>query len=187
MAVSSILNWGLVAAIAAGLAAPADNLAQSASPGSRTDAILEVTGTVTGWGGDNRYVYLRVLSDGTAECEPVRHEVPIIKKTLSPTQFTRIKAVLSQRNVARLGDKYETNFATVDDGSYWTIEIQRPIQPQFIRVVGFTPGLAKILKHPYPGGLVTLGCSIEKLRTVVTGEPNLPHSECAPVLGTTLQ
>jgi len=96
--------------------------------------------------------------------------------------------MVSDPKLSTLGPKYETRYAIVDSSTEWTIKIQRAEgEPQIIRVLEFSPGLAKTMKHPYPGALVTLGCTIEKLRTDVSGESISLDHECKKVLGTSKQ
>jgi hypothetical protein len=163
----------------------------SANPS--TGVVLEVIATHTTVENENTYVYLRVFSDKTAECQSSKHsnvekqELPTIKRKLTRDEFIRIKSVVSDPKLATLGPKYETRYAIVDSSTEWTIKIQRPGDPQTIRVLEFSPGLARTTKHPYPDALVKLGCSIQKLRADVSGESILLDYECQRVLGTLSQ
>ena len=186
----SLMQSMLVVIVALGLLAPADNFAQSPSPSPNVDILLEVIATHSAMTSEDRYVYLRVLSDRTAECQSSRHsnlakkDLLPVKKTLTQDEFIRIKSVVSEPKLASVGPKYETRYAIVDTWTEWTIKIQRPGQPQIIQVLEFSPGLARTMKHPYPDALVKLGCNIEKLRADVFGESNTLDSECKKALGT---
>jgi hypothetical protein len=189
---AALVKWMLVTVIALGLFAPADRFDQSFSSPLNADTILEVMATRITTVSQDKYVYLRVLSGGTAECQPssgfedtTRTEAPLIKKPLTQAEFIRIKSVLSERKLATVGPRYETRYANVDSWTEWAIKIQRASQQQLIQIVGFSPGLAKTMKHPYPIALVNLGCNIEGLRAEVLGEPHSIHSECERILGTT--
>jgi len=167
-------------------------LAQSPKVGA--EIILEVIATHTTMEREDKYVYLRVFSDRTAECQASKHsdvenkELPAVKNTLTQDDFIRLKSMVSDPKLSTLGPKYETRYAIVDSSTEWTIKIQRAAgEPQIIRVLEFSPGLAKTMKHPYPGALVTLGCTIEKLRTDVSGESISLDHECKKVLGTSKQ
>jgi hypothetical protein len=193
LAMRSLMQSMLVVMVALGLLAAADNFAQSPSPNS--DIVLEVIVTQTTMASEDRYVYLylRVFSDSTAECQSLKHsnsekkELLTVKKALTQDEFIRIKSVVSEPKLAAVGPKYETRYAIVDTSTEWTIKIQRPGQPQIIQVLEFSPGLARTMKHPYPDPLVKLGCNIEKLRADVSGESNTLDSECKRVLGTASQ
>jgi hypothetical protein len=145
-------------------------------------------------GSEDRYVYLRVFSDRTAECQSSKHsdaenkELTVFKKTLTQNEFIWIKSVVSDPKLSNLGPKYETRYAIVDSSTEWTIEIRRTTgEPQVIRVQEFSPGLAKTMKHPSPDVLVKLGCSIKKSRAAVSGESISLDDECQRVLGTSSQ
>jgi hypothetical protein len=187
----SLMHSTLVVMVALGLLAAADNSAQSPSLG--TDIVLEVTATHTKMASEDTYVYLRVFSDGTAECQSTTHGNSekggflTVKKTLTRDEFTRIKSVMAEPKLAALGPKYETRYAIIDTSTEWTIKIQRSGQPQIIQVLEFSPGLARTMKHPYPDALVKLGCNIQKVRADVSSESNTVDSECKRVLGTAIR
>jgi len=138
---------------------------------------------------NDTYVYLRVFSDSTAECQP-RHTAPekntlnSFKKTLTQDEFERIKSILDEPKVLNLRAKYdtETRWVIVDTWTQWNIKFQSRGQSRTITVLEFSPGLARAMKHPYPDTLVKLGCTIEKLRSDVSGELFL-DSACKKVLG----
>ena len=155
------------------------------------DMILEIIATHATMASEVRYVYLRVFSDGTAEYQSSKHsdavknEVPVIKKTLTPDEFKKIRSVLSEPKLATLKPRYETRYAIVDTWTEWTVKIQRSGQTQSIQVLEFSPGLARAMKHPYPDALVRLGCNIEKLRADISGEYDSLPSDCKKALGET--
>ncbi len=187
----SFLQSMLIVMSALGFLAPAYDLAQS--PKASADMVLEVIATHTTMESEATYVYLRVFSDRTAECQSSKHsnaenkELATVKKTLTQNEFIRTKAMVSDPKLATLGLKYETRYAVVDSSTEWVIKIQRPGEPQTIRILEFSPGLARTMKHPYPDALVKLGCSIKKLRADVSGESILFDYECQRVLGTSSQ
>ncbi len=160
------------------------------SPRVTANMILEVIATHATSESEDKYVYLRVFSDGTAECETSRHrnseskEFPTVKKMLSQDELIRIKSMASDPKLATLGPKYETRYAIVDSWTEWTIKIQRTTgDSQIIEVLEFSPDLAKVMKHPYPDALVRLGCSIAKSRADVSGDSISLDDECKRVLG----
>jgi len=67
LAMHSLVQSMLVAMVGLGLLAPADNFAQSPSPSPNASVLLEVIATHTTMASEDRYVYLRVFSDSTAE------------------------------------------------------------------------------------------------------------------------
>lgn len=194
---NNLMQSALTGMLALGLLAPVDNFAQSTSPSPTGEIILEVIATYNGMQCSqcaDRYVYLRVFSDGTAECQSSTRsaaepkESPTIKKkTLTQDEFIQIKRAVNAPKLAKVGPKYETWYAIVDASLRWTIKIPRPGQSQIIEVLEFSPALTKTMKHPYPDALVKLGCNIEKLRDDVSGEPHSLDSECQRVLGTANQ
>jgi hypothetical protein len=181
----------LVVIAGLGLLAPANNFAQLAAPSPAPDIILDVIATHSTMAGEERYMYLRVFSDSTAEYQSSKHsdgvenDLPAIRKTLPQDEFNRIRSVLNDAKVATLKPKYETRYAIVDSSTQWTVKIQRSGQTQSIQVLEFSPGLARAMKHPYPDALVRLGCNIEKLRADVSGESDWLHSDCRGNLGMT--
>jgi hypothetical protein len=188
----SFLLLILIVVLALGLLLPADSLAQSPKPSSGSDTVVEVIATHTTPDSEDTYVYIRVFSNGTAEFQPSTHraagtkERPTIKKTLTQDEFVQIKSLVDAPQLAAVGPKFETRYAIIDSWTKWTIEIQRPVKPQIIQILEFSPGLARTMKHPYPDPLVKLGCSLEKLRADISGESTLLDGECQRVLGTTI-
>ena len=176
-----------------GLLASANNFVQLAAPSPAADTILDVIATHSTMASEERYVYLRVFSDGTAEYQSSKHsdgvqnDLPVIRKTLRQDEFKRIRSILSEPKLAAVGPKYATRYAIVDSWTEWTVKIQRSGQTQSIQVLEFSPGLARTMKHPYPDALVRLGCNIEKLRADVSGETNSLHNDCKKALGMTDQ
>ena len=176
----------LLAAIAGGLIASAMSFGQLPGRSSSGDTILEVFATHTSFEGDHRYVFVRVFTDGVAECEsskPSDPEHTMRKRLLTKDEYAKIKSVVDEPKVAKLGPRYETWYGVVDTSTEWRIEIRRTGQTQVIQILNFSPGLTKIMKHPYPNGLVKLGCNVEKLRANVIGESPSLDSECKKVFG----
>ncbi|HKW31929.1 MAG TPA: hypothetical protein VJN92_02915 [Candidatus Acidoferrum sp.] len=140
----------------------------------------------TSFEGDRRYLFLRVLTDGLAECESSKPSDPehlASKKLLTKDEYARIKSIIIDPKLAKVGRRYETWYAVVDTSTEWEIEIQRAGQAQVIQVLNFSPGLTKLMKHPYPDALVKLGCNVEKLRADVLGDSPSLDNECKKVLG----
>jgi hypothetical protein len=91
--------------------------------------VLEVIATHTTMASEDGCMYLRVFSDGSAECQPSKHsdsekkELLVIKKTLTQDEFIRIRSVVSEPTLATVKPKYETRYAIVDTWTDWTIKI----------------------------------------------------------------
>lgn len=178
--------------LALGLLVPVDGLAQSTSLSPTADIILEVTAAHYGMHCAecaDRYLYLRLFFDGTAECQFSKRsaaepkESPAIKKTLTEDEFIRIKSAVNIPKLAKVWPRYDTWYGVVDTSTEWKIEIHRTDQTQVIEVLNFSPGFTKLMKHPYPNALVKLGCNLQKLRADVIGESPSLDSECKKVLG----
>ena len=106
-------------------------------------------------------VYLRVFSDGTAECHALRdgHEPHVVKrKTLTPDELSKLKAVLENPELLNVQKRYELLNLVIDSWTEWNIAIPRDVDTQRIQVLNFSPGSQGEKKKPYPDALVKLGC-----------------------------
>jgi hypothetical protein len=153
------------------------------SPGPSKEILLNVVAAHTTPQGEHSYLYLRVFSDGSAECQASTpsarvKDQPTTTKPLAKDEFSRIKSIVDDQKLAGLAPKYETKYAAVDSWTEWKIEIHGSGRMQIIQVLEFSPSLAKTMKHPYPEALVELGCSVEKARAELTGETTLFDSKC---------
>jgi hypothetical protein len=186
---TSIIESISVVLLAFGCVVPDCSFAQSSNPKPDANIILEVIATHTTFASQHSYVYLRVFPDGTAEFQSSKDSrsegnvALVVRRTLNQDDFTRLKVAVSQPRLAALKLRYETRFAIVDTSTDWTIRIYASGRAQTVQVLEFSPGLARIMKHPYPEALVKLGCTIEKLRADVSGESERLDSECSRVLG----
>jgi hypothetical protein len=187
---TSIIESISVVLLAFGCVAPDCSFAQSSNPKPEANTILEVIATHTTMASEHSYVYLRVFPDGTAEFQSSRDShsesnvAPVVSRTLNEDDFTRLKSAVSQPRLAALKLRYETRFAIIDTSTEWTVRIYGSGRAQTVQVLEFSPGLARIMKHPYPEALVKLGCTIEKLRADVSGESERHDRECSRVIGT---
>lgn len=139
------------------------------------------------------YLYLKVLSDGTSECQIVKRksgdmrfekaDVRPAKRSLSEAELEQLRALLAQNDISRLDNTYKQRIAAMlDAGTAWHIRIPRANQTQEIHVVAFEPDAAKAQKRPYPTALLALGCTIEKIRGEATGESVDTDDECKKAL-----
>ena len=157
--------------------------------------ILEVTAEDFDIAWRQEYLYLKVLSDGAAECQIAKRktgdmrfekaEIKSIKRSLSASELEQLKALLAQNGISRLESTYKQRIAVMlDAGTAWDIRVPRTNQTQEIHVVAFAPDAAAAQKKPYPTALLTLGCIIEKLRSATIAETINTDDECRKVLPT---
>jgi hypothetical protein len=158
----------------------------------RQGTVLEVTAVDFDIAWQQQYLYLKVQSDGTVESQILKRksgdmrfekaDVVALKRTLSTAELRQLKTVLAQGDTLRLKNTYKQGMAViVDAGTWWDIRIPRQNQIQQIHVVAFAPYAAKAIKHPYPQALLTLGCTVEKLRGDTIGENLDTEDECPKV------
>jgi hypothetical protein len=132
-------------------------------------------------------VYLRLFSDGTAECHTVRYtgdEAEIVKKEkLSQAELGRLESLIDTPELLNVKKRYELMHAVVDSWMEWNINVPHKGGAQKIQVLNFSPGSAREKNQPYPDALVKLGCSIWKLRHEVYGdEPDYLNNDCKEAL-----
>jgi len=164
--------------------------ANALKSGPRSKVILEVINRHFTVGKKIPSVYLRVSSNGTAECHTEKYwqEPDIVKtKVLPPEDFEALKALLKQPELSSVKHRYERMYLVIDSWMEWNIKIRHAGDVQTIEVAGFSPAAAKGRNQPYPDILVKLGCSIWKLRSEVYGDEQAAravHSEeCNAALG----
>ena len=119
-------------------------------------------------------VYLRIFSDGTAECHTEKFtgkEKDLTKtKVLSAEEFEKLKAAINEPELLDVKKRYELMHFVVDSWMEWDIKVQHHSSVQRIRVASFSPSSARKRNQPYPNALVELGCSILKIRDDVYGD-----------------
>ncbi len=138
-----------------------------------TTVVLEVINRHFTVGKKIPSVYLRVLSDGTAECHTLRYwkEPDVVKsRKLPPRNFEDLKMLLANPEFPNLKSRYERMYPVVDSWMEWNIRIQHSGQKQKFEVSGFSPASARAKGQPYPEILTKLGCSIWKIRQEVYGD-----------------
>jgi hypothetical protein len=120
-------------------------------------------------------LYLRVFSDGTAECHTEKfsgEEKDVTKrKVLGTKEFEKLKAVINEPNFPDIKNRYELNYPVADSWMEWTITVQHPNGAQSIQVANFSPASELYKNQAYPDALVKLGCSILKIREEVFADP----------------
>jgi hypothetical protein len=172
-----------------GIVAVAISAGQSSSTGPKTEILAEVVAIHTSPEAERTYLYLRVFSDGMAEWQSSKtavadKELPTRSKALAKDDFLRIKSILADPRLKKLGPKYETRFAIVDSWTTWKVQIGRKEHSRGIQILEFSPDLAKTLKSPYPDDLVKLGCTFKKLRADISEEPPSSDKTCEEAGGT---
>jgi len=119
-------------------------------------------------------VYLRVFSDGRAECYTVRYtgEEPNVvkKKALTPDELGKLEAILDNQDLLNVNKRYGLVDPVIDSWMEWNIAVPHKIATQKIQVLNFSPGSAGEKNKPYPDALVKLGCHIWKLRFEIYGD-----------------
>ena len=113
--------------------------------------------------------YLKVLSDGTVQCEAIdNREVGAVRKAqLSPSELAQITSVLNEPGLRDLGHSYALRRVVFDSWMEWDITINRSSPPPQNITLAFAggPGYPKL-----PDALTKLGCKILELRRSVYGQ-----------------
>jgi len=167
-----------------GIFAVAISVGPSSSTGPKAAILAEVVATHTSPEAERTYLYLRIFSNGMAEwqsSEVGEKELATRSKALTKDEFLRIKSILADPRLKKLGPNYETRFAIVDSWTTWKVQIGRKEHSQSIQILEFSPDLAKTLKSPYPDVLVKLGCTFKKLRADISEEPSSLDKTCEEV------
>ena len=148
-----------------GYAAAASSAAQEQS---RRQLVLEVLQTDSGVGGTNQFVYFRVFSDRSVEFHPKRNQElkteSISRAQISEEDMDATLKVLARQDVAELPSSFGSTYTPIDFN--WTLDftIPRGTRSQSIRVVNFSPRMAKKNSKPYPEALVRLVCTAWAVR-----------------------
>jgi len=165
------------------------NTTDAQGPSITPTTIIEVQAEEFDIAWNQHYLYLRVLSDGSAECQILERksgdqrfdvaDITSTRKVLSEQQLKRLQTVLGQQSTLKLNTVYRQRIADIlDAGTVWDIKIAHSKRIQNVRVVEFAPDEAKEAKRPYPNSLLTLGCIINRLRADITGQSAYVDDEC---------
>jgi hypothetical protein len=187
------LGAGLLPAIAIGNlhcdALPQNhNSPQSTRPAPPAELILEVIGTRFGIGPSEKYLYLAIYSDLSAEFQvlgpvnPDKASSTKLKGTLTRADFARVESLLNQPSVFNLKSKYPSRLDVIDAGTSWEITIQHTQRQQKVEIVAFDPEEARKSHRHYPDALMKLGCTIKLLRNDVTRAQAKLQDECKKAL-----
>lgn len=177
----AVVNWGQSNSAEAATAL-------KAGPSRRVN--LEVINRHFTVGKKIRSVYLRVFSDGTAECHTEKYwDEPdsVKRKVLAPDDFEKLKDLLKRPELLSAKPRYGLMAPVVDSWMEWTIKVPHGQNVQNIEVANFNPTAAKESKTPYPDVLVKLGCSIWKIRSDVYADEiaagQAKRADCNAALG----
>jgi hypothetical protein len=164
--------------------------ANAVKSGPSSKVILEVMNRHFTVGKKIPSIYLRVFSDGSAECHAEKYwDEPdtVKKKALSHEDFEQLKALVGEPELLSVRPRYELMDQVIDSWMEWTIKVPHSRNVQKIEVANFAPAAAKEHKEPYPDVLVKLGCSIWKARRDVYGDQvaagNANRAGCNAILG----
>lgn len=151
-------------------------------PNHHAKVILEVVNRHFTVGQIIPSIYLRVYSDGTAECRTLKytgheHNVPKRQK-IAAAELQSLEAALDDPGLRLLKEKYELMYPVIDSWTEWDIIVSREPRPQKIKVLDFALNIevrdlrpAEREKNlPYPPALLKLGCLIWKVRNQVYGD-----------------
>ncbi|MGB8494726.1 MAG: hypothetical protein WCE53_10035 [Candidatus Acidiferrum sp.] len=149
---------------------------------SSKQLLVEIVETDWGVGGTNQLLFLRVFSDQTVEFHPRRSQA--LKKAreshgeISKTQLDMILNILGREDVMKLPRVFNSTFTPKD--FYWTLDMKIPrrTQIQEIKLVNFSPEMARENNKPYPEALVRLACTVLALRRDLKAETPYPDEDC---------
>jgi hypothetical protein len=137
---------------------------------SNAKVILEVVNNHFTMGRKTPSLYLRLFSNGTAECHAVKftgQEDGVKKEALPPKEFAEITAVLNQPGLQGVKGRYDRPRIVIDSWMEW--ELRAPgSQPMQDVTISF--GHATQRPRTYPKALATVGCQILKIRAELCGD-----------------
>jgi len=144
--------------------------------------LLEVINRHHTMGRNISSVYLRVFSNGAVECHTQKYsgdEIDSVKrKSISTDELKKLKAVLENPELAKIGKKYGLMYMVVDSWMTWDISVYQGSNTQTFEVLNFAPGAAIEAGQPYPDSLIKLGCSIVRVRAEVFDGAQDQAGEC---------
>lgn len=159
--------------------------ASIAKSNSHATLILEVITTHFTVGREIPSVYLRVYSDGSAECHTFRfagHETEQVKREkLASGEMQSLEAALDDPTLPNVGRKYVPMRPVIDSWMEWGINVPHGWQARKIDIevddfalaieaFDITPEPERQKLQSYPRPLLKLGCAIWKIRNQVFGD-----------------
>jgi len=174
LAIALLASAGILAVFAR-----THDLAQTVATSPLPSVLLEVTetdiSTVTPIG-ENRFLYLRVFSDRTAECQSsfqVRKDESNVRltytKIFTQEEFKRLRTLIDKPELAKIKSKYDG--FTIDFSVEWQIKLAHRGEIRETDV--FQPSFDSADKDDYPLVLAELGCTVQKLRYDMSGESSV--------------
>ncbi len=144
--------------------------------------LLEIVETDWGVGGTNQLLFLRVFSNQTVEFHPRRSQdlkkARVSHGEISEAQLDMILNLIGHEDVMKLPRVFNSTFTPKD--FYWTLDLKIPrrTQVQRIKLVNFSPEMARENNKPYPEALVRLVCAVLSLRRDLKAETPYSDEEC---------
>jgi hypothetical protein len=136
---------------------------------SNAKVILEVVNNYFTMGKIIPSLYLRLFSDGAAECHAEKfsgQEDSVKNQYLPAKEFSEIRAVLNQPGLRDVRGRYERSRMVIDSWNEWEL---RASDSQLAQDVTISFGSATQLRS-YPKALAALGCQIIKIRAELCGD-----------------
>jgi hypothetical protein len=144
---------------------------KSSAPDSTSKVILEVVNNHFTMGRKIPSIYLRLFSDGTAECHAVSftgdEQETVKKERLSPKEFEKIRVVLNQPGLRDVKGRYDLPRIVFDSWMEWDVTSH---DSQLVHDVTVSFGPDDRDLGPFPEALGNLGCQILKIREYVYGD-----------------
>jgi len=137
---------------------------------SNAKVILEVVNNHFTMGRKIPSLYLRVFSDGSAECHAVRFdgvEDSVKKGSLPPKEVLDVRTALNQPGLGDVKGRYERPRVVMDSWMEWEL---RASDSRLMQDVTISFGPPNQEPRPYPEALARLACQILKVREYVCGD-----------------
>ena len=137
---------------------------------STPTVILEVVNNHFTVGRKIPSIYLRLFSDGTAEChalDSTEHEQGTVRKgRLTPNDFEKTKAVLARSGLRDVNGRYDLPRTVIDSWMEWDLRSHDSLRHDV--TVSFGPEAR--YDRPFPEALRDLACQILTIREYIYGD-----------------
>jgi hypothetical protein len=138
---------------------------------SSAKVILEVINNHFTIGQKIPSLYVKVFSDGTAECHAIkftgRENNDVKREHLPAKEFAEIKSLLDQPEMQGVKGRYEHPRAVADSWMEWELRAPDSQLRQEV-TISFGPPTQEL--RAFPEALGSLGCQILKIREYVYGD-----------------
>jgi hypothetical protein len=171
----------LICAVASGASSPSTQQARGNSSNGKEHPTLQVISTNMTSYSSQKYLYLRVLQDGTAEYHNIvdidlTKPIPLVAKKLAQEDIDGLIALLSLPSVRGLSGTFEREDLGVFHETL-AIEIYRDRDLQKVSLVNFHSHRNAPGRPPYPEAAVRLGCMVDRLEQKAKSKSNDWQSE----------